>query len=803
MSEEAYEYYSDSSEDGDDPIERAISWANGHLSAYGETVNDFTHDFCDGLKLGHIVESVTHNQLLGEEKSAKTVFQKRHNISITLRYLINYRIISKNLVKRDDILWGELVPTYNLLRLINVRLDNGDLPPLPKKYQYNKKDKTKRKRRRKQQHKDHDENEDNQEPPKSKYAVGIDIGTCECRFSVYRGEATDHADSPEGDESNIPTIIAFQGHEKFIGHVPDDVIEDDNAIVVSDIKRIIGRDFANDPELKNETSYINYVEEDSQTHRPFITVENESDNEDDGRNQEEEEIHNKRHSFEELMALLLTNVKQKVCDHIGENIVDAVISVPTFYVNSQRQAIKDAARIAGFNVIRIVSDTAASIIASQLGNSNKNEDEDHKKESVEDENQQEKRKNMIVFDMGGGKVDATLFHVENENIYSSINNAGKYIGGRDFDARLASLYESILEKSNEDVDKEELEKIRNHPGQRRKLMKDIENAKISLSTQEEVNLRGKIITRGDFEDHCYDLFEKALEPLKTIFDENSDEKDKLKRVLLSGGSTKIPKLREALREYLGPDVELFDVESGCTISAGAAIQGAIIKGEVNTEQVQTIQIKNILQLSIGISQANGVNSIIIPKGTPLPAKYTTMATTSADGQTNVAFDVVQGERKMAKDCFKLGHITVNGIQVAKRCVPKIEVVMEIDDSGFLSVHASDLTTGASISTNLSSNSNLSEDDILHILSEAEKHKEKDDLRLQVATDKGELNYEINKFEKILRENKQLKIEDVEQSRRMIDSARKWLRENESTDNLLEIKNKRDELDQQLKKICPE
>ena len=133
---------------------------------------------------------------------------------------------------------------------------------------------------------------------------------------------------------------------------------------------------------------------------------------------------------------------------------------------------------------------------------------------------------------------------------------------------------------------------------------------------------------------------------------------------------------------------------------------------------------NNLQLSIGISQANGVNTIIIPKGTPLPAKYTTMATTSADGQTNVAFDVVQGERKMAKDCIKLGHLTVNGIQVAKRCEPKIEIVMEIDESGFLHVSASDLTTGVTISANLSSNSNLSEEDIVNILNEAEKHKEK-------------------------------------------------------------------------------
>ncbi|OHT05337.1 hypothetical protein TRFO_05911 [Tritrichomonas foetus] len=362
---------------------------------------------------------------------------------------------------------------------------------------------------------------------------------------------------------------------------------------------------------------------------------------------------------------------------------------------------------------------------------------------------------------------------------------------------MAQYYEENL------ADDEEKENLKRN-GEKSKLLRESEQTKIELSKNDVAYLRGKEIKREDFEKWCQDLLERAIEPVKKIFEEGNRiiDPDQVKRVVLAGGSSKIPKIREQLQEFFGPDVELYDIDEGCSVSVGAAMQGAIMKGEIKTDELEGAELKDTLPLSLGISQANGVNSIIIPHGTVLPAKYTTMATTSVDGQTNVAFDIVQGERKMAKDCIKLGHVTVHGIQVAKRCVPKIEVVMEIDESGFLAVHATDLATGATMTTSVYSQSNLSENDIQSLLDDAERNQAEDDLKCLVASEKAELSYSINKFDRILKENPLAQSQNNE-ARKKIDAARNWLKQNEESNDVETITAKRVELEQLFDKIYPE
>ncbi|OHT09810.1 hypothetical protein TRFO_21174 [Tritrichomonas foetus] len=573
--------------------------------------------------------------------------------------------------------------------------------------------------------------------------VGIDIGTCSCRYSFYSHE--------KRKASMFQSVIAFKAGEKFVGAVPPNILQADKAIIATDMKRIIGRDF-NDANLVKLSSQLTYkIDKDINNNRPFVRIDKE------------------KYSYEELTSMLLSKIKKNIVREMDKEVYDIVISVPGFFPNAQRQAIRDAARISGFNVLRMVNETAATAMTYNT------------KEELRDKN----KKNVVVFDMGGGKVDTSLIVLE-DGVCTTINSAGDMnLGGRDLDYRLTSHYLTKGKKLpfNELI----------------KDMSDSERAKIELSLRNSTTLNGTEITRQEFEETCNDLLEKTIDPLKELFVGAPITKHEVQQVILTGGCTKIPKVRELVEKFFGRDVQYIYADDLHSVVNGAAMQGAAMRCK-NLEELNGVEVKNTLLLSVGISQANGINSIIIPHGTILPAEFKVCATTSYDGQNDVSFDIIQGERKMAADCIFLGHVTVDGIGVALRCVPKIEVTMKIDEDGLMSVKAKDLKTGASMTTSLYSSSNLNESDIQRMYDEAELLKTEDEKKMKIAEELGELHYGLDKAEHLLREQK-LPRDMKKQARNMITEMKSWIKTNDESDPEEFIK-QRNTLSNLLSTIAP-
>ncbi|KAK8881942.1 Hsp70 chaperone [Tritrichomonas musculus] len=614
-----------------------------------------------------------------------------------------------------------------------------------------------------------DDNEDNNgeipEVKHSRYAMGIDLGTTFCRYGVFHDDNVDL----NGLDNVIQSAVVFDGDNRIVGVVPMSLDNDENAVVVTDIKRIIGRDFT-DPSLPTFLENLPYkVVEDSETHRPLVQVPVEGENQ--------------IFSAEQITAMLLSHVKELVSSQMGEEVTDAVISVPAYFTQVQRQATIDAGRIAGLNVIRIINEPAAAAVAYNAIHAGQSENGgENDNENKEDGNQGENEvKEILVYDMGGGKLDVSILQVEGGDMTTVKTTGDPNLGGLDFDNVLVNL---ILKDFK---DKTGLN-ARESPLAMRRLKNEAEKLKITLSEQDEADLHiddfygGQDldfhITREDFEKACEDLFKKAMEPLNDIFDGSADSVDKssIKQVLLVGGSTKIPRLRRQLREFFDESIPFIDVDQNEAVCEGAAIQGAIIKGQKDAK-LNGVSIHGSVLLSLGISCANGKNMIIIPRGSKLPVKRFTNATTIRDKQRNVGFDIVEGERPMAADNIKLGHVTVSGIQIAKRGVPKIEIAMTINEDGILIVTGRDITTHVAVTATVENKGNLPHDAVRKMIRQAEKEKFNDDLKMKRAERKTELVYFLERAENALKDEnktKNLKPADKAQFEQYVNDYKTWV-----------------------------
>jgi molecular chaperone DnaK (HSP70) len=457
------------------------------------------------------------------------------------------------------------------------------------------------------------------------------------------------------------------------------------------------------------------------------------------------------------MAMLLSQIKEKVGTKVGEEVIDAVISVPAFFTNAQRQATIDAGKIAGLNVIRVASEAAATALAFNA------------------KNRSDEAQNVVVFDMGAGKLDCSLARLEG-GVCSIVKSAGNtQLGGSDIDARLA-------EKIGGEFGDLGASKVA-----RRKLRSACEQAKIALSgaTETDISLPGleggkdlnRHLERAEFEEICGDLLQSAIAPLTELFDDSSIAPTDVSKIILVGGSTKIPRVRQLLTEFFGENVQLYDADGNdLAVAQGAALQGALTKG-VTTGMLQGVALRNSTTLSLGISLANGLNFVILPRGTVLPAKIETPATTFRDNQQNVGFDIVQGERPLAADNMMLGHITVEGIQMAKRGVPKLVVQMELTEDGLLLVSAKDLKTGAAVTARVENRGNLSQEDVQKLLAEAEAERSNDPHVRERTAARSDLGFFITRADQALQAetaSRRVPFAEQESCRIAIQDAGHWL-----------------------------
>ena len=517
--------------------------------------------------------------------------------------------------------------------------------------------------------------------------IGIDLGTTNSVVAVMEGTTPTVIANVEGARTT-PSIIGFpKSGERLVGQAAKrQSITNPNKTVYS-IKRFMGRRL---DEVNEETSMV-----------PFRVVASQ-----DG-NSVRIDIDNRLYSPPEISAMVLQKMKQTAEDYLGQKVTEAVITVPAYFNDAQRQATKDAGEIAGLSVRRIINEPTAAALAYGLDKKGKN-------------------MTVAVYDLGGGTFDISVLEIGDGVFEVKSTNGNTHLGGDNFDQRLIDfLAEEFLK--TESID------LRKDPMALQRLREAAEKAKVELSQmlQTDVNLPfitatadgpkhlNLNITRAKFENLCADLFEKTLQPLESALKDAKISPNQIDEVLLVGGSTRIPKIQEIVRNFFGKEPSK-GVNPDEVVAVGAAIQGGVLSGDVTD-----VLLLDVTPLTLGIETLGGVMTPMIPSNTTIPTRKTEIFSTAADSQTSVEIHVLQGERPMARDNRSLGRFHLDGIPPAPRGIPQVEVTFDIDANGILGVTAKDKATNKEQNIRIEASSGLSKNDIEKMKNEAAAHSDED------------------------------------------------------------------------------
>lgn len=518
--------------------------------------------------------------------------------------------------------------------------------------------------------------------------IGIDLGTTNSCVAISEGDNVVVIPNGEGSRTT-PSVVAFtQKGEKLVGNVAkrQAITNPENTIYA--IKRLMGRKY-NSNEAKRQRAHVPYKIIEAPNGDAWV------------------QIGDKQYSPPEISALILKEMKSIAEAYLGEEVKEAVITVPAYFDDAQRQATKDAGRIAGLEVRRIINEPTAAAIAYGL-------------------NKVEKEEIIAVYDLGGGTFDISILSLS-KGVFSVLSTCGDtFLGGEDFDQRVIDFLLEEFKKLH-GID------LRENRMALQRLKEAAEKARHELSTslETEINLPFLTsdasgpkhlmvtLTRAQLELMTEDLVEKTLEPCRMALKDAGLSVDKIDEVILVGGMTRMPLVQKTVEEFFGKKPHR-GINPDEVVAIGAALQGAILQGEV-----EEILLLDVTPLSLGVEVAGGVFHKLIPRNTPIPTKVSEIFTTSVDNQTFVPIHVLQGEREMAKDNKTLAKFELTGIPPAPRGVPQIEVTFEIDSNGIVHVSAHDLGTGKKQSIRVVASSGLTEEEIQRIIEEAEKEKERD------------------------------------------------------------------------------